>query len=168
MRDTISSQQAQADLFEAYGAETVEALALAGWVLDDTTGQPDRGQAELFLNVLDPSTDRFTFQTFDDVIARRKERERKLSETNKKRKAKGLKPLKLRDPLRTSFTARSTSAGKGCASLIPRAPEFLSASTRPISRDAATRTSPGCGHGSSTSMARPSSRCCSMIHRRAS
>jgi AAA domain/RepB DNA-primase from phage plasmid len=100
MRDTISPQQTQAtrDPFELYGREAIGALALGGWVLNDTTGEPDRSEAALFLDVLDPSTDRFTFQTFDDVVARREERKRKHAETNKQRKAKGLKPRGLYDP----------------------------------------------------------------------
>lgn len=36
--------------------------------------QPDRTEAERFLKALDPSTDRFTFQTFDDNAERKKER----------------------------------------------------------------------------------------------
>jgi hypothetical protein len=35
---------------------------------------PDRTTAESFLKALDPSTDRFTFQTFDDVEERKEKR----------------------------------------------------------------------------------------------
>jgi hypothetical protein len=54
-----------------------------------TPFQPDRAEAERFLKALDPSTDRFTFQTFDDNKARRKAR----AEANKLRKKEGKKPL---------------------------------------------------------------------------
>lgn len=60
--------------------------------------KPDRKEAKLFLSILDPTTDKFTFQTFDDVIVRREARKQRLAEDNEKRKAKGQKPRKLHDP----------------------------------------------------------------------
>jgi len=54
-----------------------------------TPPKPDRAEAERFLKALDPSTDRFTFQTFDDNKERRKQR----AEANKLRKKQGKKPL---------------------------------------------------------------------------
>jgi Protein of unknown function (DUF3987)/RepB DNA-primase from phage plasmid len=60
--------------------------------------EPDRSEASRFLTLLDPTATYFTFQTFDDDIERREERKLKLAETNKQRRAKGLKPLRLKDP----------------------------------------------------------------------
>ena len=54
-----------------------------------TPPEPNRAWAEEFLKALDPSTNRFTFQTFDD----NKERKRQRAETNKLRKKEGKKPL---------------------------------------------------------------------------
>ena len=59
--------------------------------------EPNRAWAEEFLKALDPSTDRFTFQTFDDNKERKKER----AEANKLRKQQGKKPLK--DPFAHIF-----------------------------------------------------------------
>jgi predicted P-loop ATPase len=53
---------------------------------------PKRVDAESFLSALDPAAERFTFQTFDDDPARRKER----AEKNKERKKQG--EPKLKDP----------------------------------------------------------------------
>ena len=60
--------------------------------------QPDRNEAERFLTLLDPKATYFTFQTFDDDQERREARKQDLAETNAKRVAKGLHPLKLKDP----------------------------------------------------------------------
>jgi AAA domain/RepB DNA-primase from phage plasmid len=72
--------------------------------------QPDQDEAERFLQLLDPDAEFFTFQTFDDVIERRKERQRKLTEINQKRVAYCQKPLKLKDPY--AFIIHGTLAAK--------------------------------------------------------
>ena len=59
---------------------------------------PDRAEAERFLSLLDPSATGFTFQTFDDVVERRKARAEALAKKNEQSKIQGWPPLKLRDP----------------------------------------------------------------------
>ena len=59
--------------------------------------KPDRDQAERHLTALDPSTDRFTFQTFDDS----KEHKKARAEANKLRKQQG--KGRLRDPFAHIF-----------------------------------------------------------------
>ena len=63
-----------------------------------STPEPDRNEAERFLELLDPTATSFTFQTFDDDEERREVRKRENAEVNKRRKEKGLKALKLKDP----------------------------------------------------------------------
>jgi archaellum biogenesis ATPase FlaH len=55
---------------------------------------PDRAQTERFLALLDPAASGFTFQTLDDDKARKDANYKKRRETNERRKAKGLPPLK--------------------------------------------------------------------------
>ena len=50
-------------------------------------------EARRFLELLDPTVDGFTFQTFDDNEERKAANEKKRSELNKRRKEKGLTPL---------------------------------------------------------------------------
>jgi DNA primase RepB-like protein len=61
--------------------------------MTSASSTPDRAEAEHFLALLDSTTARFTFQTFDDNKERLTANKLKRAEVNERRKAKGLKPL---------------------------------------------------------------------------
>jgi RepB DNA-primase N-terminal domain len=75
-------------------AEHEKCAEFTAWLAENGhEPNPLRAEAKNFLKRLDPSATYFTFQTFDDNKERLAANKLKRAEANKRRKAKGLKPL---------------------------------------------------------------------------